>query len=245
PASAPAPPPGEGGGTAGRLVVRGLKLRTRTRTPTRARARPSEPRARARIRARPLEAGDRDRGRGADGPGHGPGPPPPSPSPSPSPGPMERERSPDMSNTDMTRREALAALAAAPLVALTWSSAEAEQASLRAVAARKAAAAAGEAYQPQFFTAHEYETVRVLVDMILPADERSGSATDAGVPEFMDFIMIDMPQRQEAMRKGLAWLDAHCRMRHGKDFLTASDAERRAVLDEIAWPRRARPEVAD
>jgi len=150
-----------------------------------------------------------------------------------------------MSDTGMTRREALAALAAAPLVALTWTSVEAEQASLRAAAARKAAAAAGEAYQPQFFTAHEWETVRVLVDMIIPADERSGSATDAGVPEFMDFIMIDMPERQEAMRKGLAWLDAHCRLRHGKDFLSASDAERRAVLDEIAWPRRARPEVAE
>jgi len=146
---------------------------------------------------------------------------------------------------DMTRREALAALAAAPLAAFTWTSAEAEQASLRAIAAKKAATAAGTEYQPQFFTAHEYETVRVLVDLILPADERSGSATDAGVPEFMDFIMIDMPQRQEAMRKGLAWLDGYTFGRFQKDFVTASDAERRAVLDDIAWPRRARPEVAD
>jgi len=146
---------------------------------------------------------------------------------------------------DMTRREALAAMAAVPLAAFTWTTVEAEQASLRATAARKAAAATGEAYQPQFFTPHEWETVRVLVDMIIPADERSGSATDAGVPEFMDFIMVDIPERQEAMRRGLAWLDARCRLRHGKDFLSASDAERRAVLDEIAWPARARPEVAE
>ena len=146
---------------------------------------------------------------------------------------------------DMTRREALATLAAAPLVALTWTSAEAEQASLRAVAARKAAAAAGETYQPQFFTAHEYETVRVLVDMILPADERSGSATDAGVPEFMDFIMIDMPQRQEAMRRGWpGWTrTAAC--------ATARTSSRRPTPSGArCWTRSRgrgarRPEVAD
>ena len=50
----------------------------------------------------------------------------------------------------------------------------------------------------------------MLVDIVIPKDERSGSATDAGVPEFMDFIMGDEPGRQLAMRGGLAWLDREC-----------------------------------
>ena len=69
-----------------------------------------------------------------------------------------------------------------------WTEAEAAQAHEHAQAARAAAAQAGAPYKPKFFTAHEWATVRVLVDIIIPKDERSGSATDAGVPEFMDFI---------------------------------------------------------
>src|SRR5690554_1396563 len=148
--------------------------------------------------------------------------------------------------SDMTRREALAALAAAPLAAFTWTAAEAEQASLRVAAARKAAAATGAAYQPQFFTAHEWETVRVLVDLIIPADEKSGSATDAGVPEFMDFILNESSElRQRSMREGLAWLDAESRRRNSVAFVDASDAQRRAILDDIAWPARAPESMRD
>src|SRR3989449_7198071 len=57
------------------------------------------------------------------------------------------------------------------------------------------------------FTPHEWETVRVLVDLVIPRDERSGSATDAGVPEYMDFMLNDRPDGQTPMRGGLAWLD--------------------------------------
>ena len=77
-------------------------------------------------------------------------------------------------------------------------------------ARRRRARAGGEAaapFKPKFFTAHEYATVTVLVDLIIPRDERSGSATEAGVPEFMDFMMIDQPRRQVAMRGGLALVD--------------------------------------
>ena len=84
----------------------------------------------------------------------------------------------------------------------------------------------------------------MLVDIIIPKDERSGSATDAGVPEFMDFMMIDQPARQIAMRGGLAWLDRECRNRFDKTFVACTDAERRAVLDDIAWPRRREPELS-
>jgi hypothetical protein len=147
-----------------------------------------------------------------------------------------------MAGKPMDRRRAVKVAAAAPLaLSFDWTSAEADQARRCAQAAR-VAAAAGQAYEPKFFNAHEWRTVRILVDLIIPADERSGSATDAGVPEFMDFMVADQPNRQTAMRGGLAWLDTECRERFSRNFTDCTDAERRQVLDDIAWPKRARPE---
>src|SRR5256885_16583307 len=102
----------------------------------------------------------------------------------------------------------------------------------------------GAPYEPKNFTAHEWETVRLLVDLIIPKDERSGSATDAGVPEFMDFMLGDDPELQTPLRGGLAWLDHECDDRYGKTFVTCTDAERAALLDDIAWPKKAKREHA-
>jgi hypothetical protein len=136
-------------------------------------------------------------------------------------------------------------MAGAPVAAaFAWTEAEAAQAHEHAQAARTAAAKTGAAYKPKFFTPHEWATVRVLVDIIIPKDERSGSATDVGVPEFMDFIINEQTGRQTAMRGGLAWLDAECQKRFDKRFLACSDAERTAVLDEIAWPQKATPAMS-
>jgi hypothetical protein len=145
--------------------------------------------------------------------------------------------------SQVNRRAMMQMLAAAPAAALfTWTEAEAAVAVRRGRAAL-AAAQAGAAFQPVFFTAHEWRSVRVLVDLIIPKDDRSGSATDAGVPEFMDFMMTDQPNRQVAMRGGLAWLDREMETRFDRRFADASDAQRRAVLDDIAWPGRARPDL--
>ena len=142
----------------------------------------------------------------------------------------------------MRRRDVLKILLAAPAATFTWSDAEAAQAAASAQAAR--AATIAKPFAPKFFTATEFRLVRTLADIIIPKDERSGSASDAGVPEFMDFMMIDQPTRQVAMRGGLAWLDVECQQRFDKTFLNCPEAERSAVLDEIAWPARARPEFA-
>jgi hypothetical protein len=142
----------------------------------------------------------------------------------------------------MRRRDVLKLLTSAPVAAgLVWTQADAEAASALAEAALQTAAT-GARFTPRFFTAHEWETVRLLVDIIIPRDDRSGSATEAGVPEFMDFIVFDQPARQTAMRGGLAWLDVACQRRFDKTFVQCVDAERTAVLDEIAWPGRATPE---
>ena len=140
----------------------------------------------------------------------------------------------------LSRRHALALFGAAPAAAaLVWTDVEARQAHEHAMAAQAKAPAAP--YRPKFFTAHEYATVGVLVDLIIPRDARSGSATDAGVPPFMDFMMIDQPGRQTAMRGGLAWLDRECVTRFDKAFSDCTAAERTKVLDDIAWPQQAPP----
>lgn len=145
----------------------------------------------------------------------------------------------------MHRREVVQLLAATPLAtAFDWSLEDAERARRAAKAARMRAAKSGVQFVPQFFTSHEYVTVRVLADLIIPGDARSGSASDAGVPEFMDFIVLDQESRQTSMRGGLAWLDAQCRKRFDKTLVECTPHERRAVLDDIAWPERARPEMS-
>jgi len=145
--------------------------------------------------------------------------------------------------TKINRRSMLGLLGSVPLAAgFTWTDAEAASAAQAAQTARRQTA--GAAYKPKFFTAHEYATVQVLVNLIIPKDARSGSATDAGVPEFMDFMMIDEPARQTPMRGGLSWIDRECDGRFDKRFLTCTAAERAAVLDDIAWPEKAKPEFA-
>ena len=143
----------------------------------------------------------------------------------------------------LNRRKVLQTLAAAPAAAaFVWTAEEAAAAAQQAQQARTQAAAAGRAYAPKFFTAHEYATITALVDMIIPKDDKSGSASDAGTPEFIDYLINEQKDRQTALRGGLAWLDTECVKRFDKRFLDCADADRRKVLDDIAFPRRARPE---
>jgi hypothetical protein len=147
--------------------------------------------------------------------------------------------------TGISRRDALARIAAASaLGAITWSSAQAERA---AEHLRSLDGAGAPPYAPKFFSPHEWATVVILVDYVIPRDERSGSATDAKVPEFMDWILADANSSdttRTAMRGGLAWMDLACEDRFAKTFAASSDAPRRSLLDEIAWPKKAKPEVS-
>lgn len=100
-----------------------------------------------------------------------------------------------------------------------------------------------EKWNRSFFTEHEFETVRQITNMIIPADDRSGNAEDAGVPEFIDFMMLDRPGNQTHVRGGLNWLDYQCRKRYGSDFIDCSEEEKRDMLDQIAYPDQAEPEM--
>jgi gluconate 2-dehydrogenase gamma chain len=153
---------------------------------------------------------------------------------------------------EIGRRSALRLIGTAPIaVAFTLGANEAAAAAEKAATAVKAAAA-GKPYVPKFFNPQEWKTVRLLVDLIIPKDERSGSATDAGVPEFMDYLMNDptdtdlqRERRQTAMRGGLAWINSVCERRFGHAFADAAEAERTAILDEIAYSKDEQEDEAE
>ena len=146
---------------------------------------------------------------------------------------------------EMSRRDAVQLLAALPFAAIMrWPSAEQDRVRNFVDTALKSAAE-GTAYAPKFFTAAEFRTARILADMIIPRDERSGNASDAGVPEFMDFMMMDRPSNQTWMRAGLAWIDAQSNTRFSKPFADVTEAQRDQIVNDIAWPARAPAAMAD
>lgn len=136
-------------------------------------------------------------------------------------------------NKGVPRRVALKVLGAMP-VAMAAGGLEAA-----APPAAKPATAAAAAKKARFFTDHEGKTAGALADMILPRDAVSGSASEAGVVEFMDEWVDYWGERIQAqMRGGLAWLDGECTRRFDKRFVECTDAQRRQVLDTIAYPPR-------
>jgi len=80
-----------------------------------------------------------------------------------------------------------------------------------------------------------------LTNIIIPKDDVSGSATDANVPEFIEFIVKDMPHHQVPMRGGLKWLDLQCMKRFDKAFSDCTSPQQMELVDEIAWPEKAKP----
>ena len=86
-------------------------------------------------------------------------------------------------------------------------------------------------------------TITVLGDIIIPKDEVSGSASDAKVPEFIEFIVQDMPQHQLPMRGGLRWLDMQCLKRYEKAFKDCNQQQQMEMVDQIAYPKKAKPEM--
>lgn len=146
--------------------------------------------------------------------------------------------------TDLNRRDALRLLGVAPLAGMLEWKAPAVQRTAKLVADLHEGDVDANAadYAPKFFNAHEWKTVRMLADIIIPRDERSGSATDAKAPEFIDFMLMDKETSENSkvsMRGGLAWLDLEMIKRFGTNFISSSDAQRKQVLDDIAYPKKA------
>lgn len=92
-----------------------------------------------------------------------------------------------------------------------------------------------------FFTPEEMATIAVLADIIIPKDDKSGSATDAGVPDFIEFIVKDKPELQTPMRGGLRWLDLQCMKRYDNPFVKCTGDQQIEMIDEIAFPEQTKP----
>ena len=99
-------------------------------------------------------------------------------------------------------------------------------------------------YQPQFFDAREYALVERLTDLIIPSDGTPG-AREAGVAEFVDFMVAHDHERQYAFRTGLTWLNAHSERLLGKRFLELSAEQQISILDPLAYKAKYRPGEED
>lgn len=96
----------------------------------------------------------------------------------------------------------------------------------------------------KFLTPQELATVTVLADIIIPADKKSGSASQAGVPQFIEFIAKDMPVHQVPLRGGISWINVEARKRFGKVFTGLTKAQQIEIVEDIAYPQDSKPEFS-
>ena len=95
----------------------------------------------------------------------------------------------------------------------------------------------------EFLNEHEITTIAVLCDLILPSTPTAGSATEAGVPEFIEFIVKDIKDHQLPIRGGIMWLDHRSARQFNSNFKNLTGVQQKKLLDEIAYPDAAAPDV--
>jgi gluconate 2-dehydrogenase gamma chain len=87
----------------------------------------------------------------------------------------------------------------------------------------------------RFFNPHQWDTIVVLCECIIPRDSLSEGAIAASVPDFIDLLTSENRKYQLRIEGGLMWLDSLCRKRYGLTFVNCSDSQRKRVLDLIAY----------
>jgi hypothetical protein len=150
-----------------------------------------------------------------------------------------------MANESISRRDILRTLAvgAAAGSVLQVIPAEAAEYIHQMVHKEKAAAPAGK-YTSKYFSAVQYATLVFLCDAIIPKDEKSGGAVEAGAPEFIDLLTSENPEYQLKLGGGLFWLDAACTDRYGNVFLECTAEQKKEILDLIAFRKNAKKDPA-
>ena len=150
-----------------------------------------------------------------------------------------------MANESISRRDILRTLAvtAAGGTVLQVIPAEAAAYVHQVVHKEKAAAPAGK-YTPKYFSAPQYAALIALCDAIIPKDEKSGGAVEAGAPEFIDLLTSENEKYQLRLGGGLFWLDGFCSDRYGKVFLECAPEQKKEVLDLIAFRKNAKQDSA-
>jgi gluconate 2-dehydrogenase gamma chain len=145
-----------------------------------------------------------------------------------------------VSRRDVLRTLAMGAVGGSVLQAIPLQAAEQVH---WMVKQEKTLAPAGK-YRPKFFPAHQYSTLGALCDAIIPPDEHSGGAVQAGAPEFIDLLTSESKDYQLTLGGGLMWLDSLCTDRYENPYLTCSMTQRRQILDLIAYRKNSETDVA-
>ena len=137
--------------------------------------------------------------------------------------------------SETSRRELLKTIAASALAGpLTLEAAQ----HVHGIAADEKLAGS---YKPKALTAHEFKTLQVLADLIIPADERGPGAAAAGAPEFIDLLASQNPQLLAIYTGGIAWLDRSSERLYSKNFAGAPAQQQTALLDLIAYRKNESP----
>jgi hypothetical protein len=142
----------------------------------------------------------------------------------------------DAADREPSRRDALRRIALALTAVGTVSL---DLASAQQVHHAARSASAGGAYEPQFLKPHEYSTVTRLAELILPADERGGSAVDAGAPQFIDVLCSQNATLGRIYTGGIGWFDAWMRQHHNTSFVGATEPQQTAMLDALVAAEKA------
>src|SRR6059058_2379753 len=140
-----------------------------------------------------------------------------------------------ISRRDVLRTLGMGAMAGSVLRVIPMQAAEYAH---NTVQAEKAAAPGG--YTPKFFSPHQYKTLQALCDTIIPAEDGSGGAIEAGAPEFIDLLTSENPEYQLKLGGGLFWLDAACTDRYGNVFMECTPEQKKEIMDLIAFRKNGK-----
>jgi hypothetical protein len=151
-----------------------------------------------------------------------------------------------MSSNGLSRRDVLRTLALGAVGESVLRIIPAEAAEYAHQMINKEKATTAGKYEPKYFNAHQYATIVFLCDAIIPKDEHSGGAVEAGAPEFIDLITSEDEKHQLKLGGGLYWLDSYCTDRFGATFLDSAPAQKKEALDLIAYRKNAKtsPELS-
>src|SRR6266403_5192610 len=149
-----------------------------------------------------------------------------------------------MSSESVTRRDILRTLAFGAVGGSVLQVIPAQAAEFVHQTVRKEKAASAGKYAPKYFSAHQYDTLNLLCDTIIPKDDHSGGAVEAGAPEFIDLLTSENEKYQLRLGGGLVWLDSYCADRYAKSFLECAPEQRTQILDLIAYRKNAKADAS-
>lgn len=148
-----------------------------------------------------------------------------------------------MAKIGISRRDVLRSLAVGATAGSVLTMIPAQAAEFAHSLVQKEKAAAAGKYAPKFFPPHQYETLVSLCDTIIPKDERSGGAVEAGAPEFIDLITSENLEYQTQFGGGIMWLDNHCTDEFGKVYMECTPEQRKTTIDLIAYRKNGKTKL--